>query len=75
MWILRPRSEGVPHGDDDFSPCVPHVPTDRLDGPGNPYLVEHVEQHLAPPTPDDADEFEFALDPILDGLERIRDAG
>jgi AcrR family transcriptional regulator len=38
-----------------------------------PYLAEHVEQHLAEPSPDEPSEFEFGLDLILDGLERIRD--
>ncbi len=37
-----------------------------------PYVAEHVEQHLAEPTPDDPSEFEFGLDLILDGLARIR---
>jgi AcrR family transcriptional regulator len=40
-----------------------------------PYMAEHVEQHLAEPSPDDPSEFEFGLDLILDGLERIRDSG
>jgi AcrR family transcriptional regulator len=39
-----------------------------------PHLVEHVEQHMKPDDPDDKPEFEFGLDLILDGLERIRDA-
>ena len=36
-----------------------------------PYLIEHVEQHLA--DPDHEEEFAFGLDLILDGLERTRD--
>jgi AcrR family transcriptional regulator len=36
-----------------------------------PHLAEHVEQHLKPRSPDDKGEFEFGLDLILDGLERI----
>lgn len=43
----------------------------RLDTGAYPYLVEHVEHHM-----DNAAEgggFEFGLDLILDGLERIRD--
>jgi hypothetical protein len=39
-----------------------------------PYLAEHVEQHLTESSDEDKDEFEFGLDLILDGLERIRDA-
>lgn len=38
-----------------------------------PYLVEHVEQHLKERSADDVSEFEFGLDLILDGLERVRD--
>jgi len=38
-----------------------------------PYLVEHVEQHLDESSGDDVSEFEFGLDLILDGLERLRD--
>jgi AcrR family transcriptional regulator len=38
-----------------------------------PYLVEHVEQHLAETGADGVSEFEFGLDLILDGLERMRD--
>jgi AcrR family transcriptional regulator len=45
------------------------VPADEF-----PYLDEHVEQHLAPARTDDPSEFEFGLDLILDGLERIRDS-
>jgi hypothetical protein len=40
-----------------------------------PYVIEHAGQHLAEPNPDEPSEFEFGLDLILDGLERIRDAG
>jgi AcrR family transcriptional regulator len=39
-----------------------------------PHLVEHVEQHMKPPDPGEKPEFEFGLDLILDGLERMRDA-
>ena len=39
-----------------------------------PYVIEHAEQHLAPSSPDGKTEFEFGLDLILDGLERLRDA-
>jgi AcrR family transcriptional regulator len=38
-----------------------------------PYVIEHAEQHIAPSSPDGATEFEFGLDLILDGLERLRD--
>ena len=38
-----------------------------------PYVIEHAEQHLAPSSPDGKTEFEFGLDLILDGLERLRE--
>jgi len=41
-----------------------------------PYLLEHIELHLAEPSdpsPDDEGEFAFGLDLILDGIERLRD--
>jgi len=38
----------------------------------NPYLAEHIEQHLDPSSHDDIDEFEFGLNLILDGLKRLR---
>jgi hypothetical protein len=39
-----------------------------------PHLTEHVEQHVRKQGADGEDgEFEFGLDLILDGLERLRD--
>jgi AcrR family transcriptional regulator len=40
-----------------------------------PYFAEHAEWHLGDSAADGASEFEFGLDLILDGLERIRDGG
>jgi len=37
-----------------------------------PYLAEHAEQHITRSKRKDAPEFEFGLDLILDGLEKIR---
>jgi hypothetical protein len=38
-----------------------------------PYLVEHMEEHVTASRGDDGEgEFEFGLDLILDGLEKIR---
>ena len=39
-----------------------------------PDLAEHVMQHLEGPGHVDEGDFEFALDLILDGVERLRDA-
>ena len=44
------------------------LPTDEY-----PDLAEHVMQHLEGPGHVDAGDFEFALDLILDGIERIMD--
>jgi hypothetical protein len=38
-----------------------------------PYLTEHIHQHLAPRIVDESD-YEFGLDLILDGLERLQKA-
>lgn len=38
-----------------------------------PYMVEHIHQHLNPPDDEEGSEFEFGLNLILDGLERMRD--
>jgi AcrR family transcriptional regulator len=47
---------------------LPQIPADEY-----PYVIEHAQQHLEPPSPDEKSEFEFGLDLILDGLERLRD--
>jgi AcrR family transcriptional regulator len=39
-----------------------------------PYVIEHAQEHLDEPDPNEPNEFEFGLDLILDGLERMRDA-
>ncbi len=44
----------------------------ELDTDAYPYLAEHIEQHLKERSPDDEGEFEFGLDLILDGLEKVR---
>jgi len=43
------------------------IPVDRY-----PHVVKHAEQHMAPPSAARKSEFEFGLDLILDGLERLR---
>ena len=47
---------------------------ERISASEFPHLVEHVQQHLKEPNPEDEGEFAFGLDLILDGLERMRDA-
>ena len=52
-----------------------------LDFPGDmevdelPHIADHVAHHLRPPDGGGVGDLEFGLDLILDGLERIRDAG
>ena len=45
------------------------IPVDKY-----PYVIEHAQEHLQEPDPDEPNEFDFGLDLILDGLERMRDA-
>jgi AcrR family transcriptional regulator len=44
----------------------------RLRAAGYPYVADHAEQHLSPPTVNGEGSFEFGLDVILEGLERAR---
>jgi AcrR family transcriptional regulator len=39
---------------------------------GHPYFYEHLAQHMTKSGPKDKSEFEFGLDLILDGLEKLR---
>jgi AcrR family transcriptional regulator len=56
--------------DDEFDQLargfLAQLPADEM-----PHLVEHVHQHLKPRDPAEKPEFEFGLDLLLDGLERI----
>ncbi len=58
-------SEEVAEGADSM---LRRFPTDAY-----PHLAELTTQHVLQPGYDDADEFEFGLDLILDGFERHRD--
>jgi AcrR family transcriptional regulator len=46
-----------------------------LDAERNPFLVEHIHEHLRERDPADEGSFAFGLELILDGLERIRAGG
>jgi AcrR family transcriptional regulator len=46
-----------------------------LDEEQNPYLIEHVHEHLREPDPSDQGSFAFGLELILDGLERVGAGG
>jgi hypothetical protein len=68
LWLVTmdlPRGEDFDRMASDF---LAQLPRDRL-----PYLAEHVEQHLRPRDESEKSEFEFGLDLILDGLERLRE--
>jgi AcrR family transcriptional regulator len=58
----------VAQGGDLGEAAAAFVP--RLRAAGYPYLADHAEQHLSPPSGEGS--FEFGLDLILDGLEQGR---
>jgi AcrR family transcriptional regulator len=61
----------IPFSADDL-PAIGATFLSGLPADEYPYLAEHIEQHLTEPTGDDVSEFEFGLNLILDGLERLR---
>jgi AcrR family transcriptional regulator len=67
LWVV-----GMPEDDAELPEMARRVldtfPVDEL-----PHLAEHIQQHITPT--DDIREFEFGLDLLLDGLERILDSG
>ena len=58
-------------GDGDDLAAMASGFLDELAEDQYPHLIEHVQQHLKPPDPDDEGSFAFGLDLILDGLERL----
>ncbi|MDX1690257.1 MAG: TetR/AcrR family transcriptional regulator [Acidimicrobiia bacterium] len=46
-----------------------------LDEEAHPYVAEHVVEHLEPSDGDDRSDFDFGLDLLLDGVERLRRSG
>ena len=68
LWIVSMPFETHEELVDLAEGFLPTISADRY-----PYFVEHAEQHLLPPDPSEKSEFEFGLDLILDGLERLRD--
>ena len=69
LWVV-----GMNLGTDEELAALAADFVDEIREAQLPHLVEHVEQHMKPPDPDEKPEFEFGLDLILDGLERNRDA-
>lgn len=54
-------------------PAVAESLLQRLPVNEYPNLVEYISEHATKPGYDHADEFEYGLDVILDGLEQVRD--
>jgi len=69
LWLL-PYLAFAKRQPDYAERFLEELPTGEL-----PRLTEHIHVHMAPERPGDVDEFEFGLDLILDGLERMRAAG
>lgn len=65
LWVLPYLA--IARAQPDFPKAFQeHYPLDDL-----PHLAEHVQQHMDD-RPGDVSEFEFGLDLLLDGLERMR---
>jgi AcrR family transcriptional regulator len=67
LWLVNMPFETKEELDELAEGFLAAIPADEY-----PYVVEHAEQHLAPSSPDEKREFEFGIDLILDGLERLR---
>jgi AcrR family transcriptional regulator len=68
LWLVSMPFDTKEELDELAEGFLAWIPADEY-----PYVVEHAEQHLAPSSPGEKREFEFGLDLILDGLERLRD--
>lgn len=66
LWLL-PFLAFARHQPDYAERFLEELPTEEL-----PHLTEHVHVHMEPERPGDVNEFDFGLDLILDGLERLR---
>ena len=69
LWVV-----GMDLGTDEELAALAGTFLEQIRQADLPHLIEHVEHHMKPREPDDKPEFEFGLDLILDGLERMRDA-
>lgn len=69
LWVV-----GMNLGTDEELAALARDFLEQIRDAEMPHLAEHVEQHMKPRSPDDKPEFEFGLDLILDGLERMREA-
>jgi AcrR family transcriptional regulator len=68
LWLVSMPFDSREQLVDMAATFIPQIPADKY-----PYVIEHANEHLEQPDPDEPSEFEFGLDLILDGLERLRD--
>jgi AcrR family transcriptional regulator len=66
LWLVSMPFDSREELVDMASAFIPQIAADKY-----PYVIEHAKEHLEEPDPDEPSEFEFGLDLILDGLERI----
>jgi AcrR family transcriptional regulator len=67
LWMVNMPFDSREELLDMAEQFTPQIPADRF-----PYVIEHAKEHLEDPDPDEPSEFEFGLDLILDGLERLK---
>jgi len=60
--------------DDARLPNLARTFRQSLDPDRNPYLIEHIDEHLRERDPADEGSFAFGLELLLDGLDRVRSA-
>jgi AcrR family transcriptional regulator len=69
LWLVNMPFDSREELLDMAEQFIPRIPADRF-----PYVIEHANEHLEDPDPDEPSEFEFGLDLILEGLERRLDS-
>lgn len=67
LWVA-----GMDLGTDEDLAALATSFLEQLPAGQFPYIAEHIDHHLNPPAPAAKSSFEFGLDLLLDGLERIR---
>jgi AcrR family transcriptional regulator len=70
LWQLSHAAAARTFGDEELAVWAGRL-VEQI-RPEYPHLAEHGEQHIAAPPGDGQREFEFGLDLILEGLEKLR---
>jgi len=65
LWLVNMPFDSREELLDMAKDFIPSISPERF-----PYVIEHAQEHLEDPDPDEPSEFEFGLDLILEGLER-----